>query len=108
MRQMKRDWSAAQANWDEWSNSNAWAAAGAQSGADRGSVLGTLNFNSTGTYSITFGTEALAVVQSWVTTPSTNFGLIFEGGSSDADFIFDSNEASTVANRPRLIITYAP
>lgn len=62
---------------------------------------------STGVYTWnTIGT--VADVQTWYTTPATNFGWMIKGQET-ADFQarrFDSRENSTVANRPKLTVTY--
>ena len=48
-----------------------------------------------------------SMVQSWVSTPATNFGLVFAIGSGDST-AFESSEAATMTNRPMLRVTYTP
>jgi hypothetical protein len=106
---MKRNWSPAQVNWSEYANGSPWMSAGAMGGADRGSTsLGVVTFNSTGSYSIAFNEAGLTLVQNWIDNPSTNYGIILFGGSSDAVFIFASSENASSSSRPRLQIQYTP
>jgi hypothetical protein len=50
------------------------------------------------------------LVQKWINTPSTNHGVTIQNYvTTTADAVgFDSSEAPTATNRPKLTITYAP
>jgi hypothetical protein len=45
-------------------------------------------------------------VQSWINSPTTNFGIILAGPNNSDTLLFASSEASTRTNRPRLEVTY--
>lgn len=48
-----------------------------------------------------------AAVQSWVTTPAQNFGLVFFN-SFTASVRFSSSEEPDATRRPILTVTYVP
>ena len=54
------------------------------------------------------GTQMVADIQGWLTTPSTNFGWILVGDESTTNTSkrFDSRENPTSANRPQLTVNY--
>jgi hypothetical protein len=95
--------------WKKSSTSTNWTSAGANSATDRGTVvLGTLKPAAKGKITIVLNTAGIAVVQKWINNPSTNFGFIFQNyANGNRQLTFDSREASTVANRPKLTIQYA-
>ena len=105
---LNRAWTESQATWSKASSTTSWSAAGAR-GADRGTaVLGTLLPGALGQYTLTLNAAGIAAVQSWVKTPSKNFGFVIDVIDNMDGLQFDSSEATTVANRPKLTITYAP
>lgn len=73
-------------------------------------ALATVNVGNVGIY--TWGSNAalVAEVQSWVDSPSTNFGWMLRGGESSNQTAksFDSVESTTTANRPRLTVDFTP
>lgn len=90
----------------------AWAGATGLRGAGVdyvNTVLGSVSVASTdpvGTqYIITFNAAGLAVIQGWLGTPNTNYGLLMKGNSWM--YAFASSEHATEAYRPTLSITYA-
>ncbi len=55
---------------------------------------------------ITLNAAGIAVVQKWVNNPATNFGFTIQNYANSDAFVFDSREASTAGNRPKLTIGY--
>jgi hypothetical protein len=57
---------------------------------------------------VNLNAAGIAAVQSWVDNPSANRGLIIANASVTDGADFDSSEAATAGNRPRLTIQYVP
>jgi len=106
----------AQANDATWIrrfyNTLSWASAGGDfiSTASASAIVG--NFISEPT-TIWNSSGVLADIQTWLTTPANNFGWILIGNESTSDpnanasaQRFASRENSTVADRPKLTLTY--
>jgi len=107
--EVKRNWSESSANWNQYSSGNKWEVAGAKGSSDRGAtVLGTLAASSTGKYTITLNSAGVSLVQSWVNSPSSNFGIIIANNSNRDGVDFSSRENSTPDNRPKLTVIYTP
>jgi hypothetical protein len=49
-----------------------------------------------------------SLVQAWVSTPVTNFGVTFVAVELDGDFGFHSREASPTSRRPQLTVSFVP
>lgn len=107
---LQRAWDEMTATWNQAAAGTPWSTGGASGGGDRGStVLGQLASSSTGTYQVTLNAAGLATVQSWIDSPSTNHGIIFQDyldAKNGADFA--SREATDASQRPKLSITYQP
>jgi hypothetical protein len=104
-----RAWNESQATWTQATSGSAWSAPGARGAADRGStVLGTLLPTVAGTYTVTLGADGLAAVQGWVNTPASNHGFVLDALTNMDGLDLASSEASTLAQRPRLDVTYTP
>ena len=85
----------------------AWSVAGAQAALDRGTtVLGTLTASAKGKLTITLNAAGIAVVQKWVNNPAVNFGFAIQNYNNANAVVFDSREATAVANRPKLTVGY--
>jgi phosphodiesterase/alkaline phosphatase D-like protein len=107
--EMKRNWVEDQATWDVYSTGNNWEIAGAAGSLDRGStILGTLTSNVNGSYTINLNASGIALVQSWVDSPSTNYGIIIANSVSADGINISSSEATTLSARPKLMVTYIP
>jgi YD repeat-containing protein len=107
--ELKRNWVENQVTWNSYSAGNAWQTAGANGADDVGTtVLASLGTSTTGSYTINLNTSGVAVIQKWVNNPSTNNGFIISNSVSTDGLGFDSSEAATAANRPRLVINYTP
>ena len=65
-------------------------------------------FNTVGAPTTDLNTAGIAVVQGWANNPATNFGVTLQNYHDNANFdiTFDAREATTAANRPKLIVTY--
>jgi PKD repeat protein len=107
--ELQRAWIESEATWSEYASGQSWQAPGADGAADRGSaVLGSITAPTTGTKTISLNAAGVAVVQSWVDNPSSNLGFIlldYINASNGLDF--SSRETATVANRPKLTVTYS-
>ena len=102
-----RDWTEDQATWNLASAGAPWQTPGARGQQDRGvEVLGTLAPGATGTFTYGLNAAGVAAVQQWIDNPSLNYGLIISDESNSNGFEFDSSDNETIANRPRLTISY--
>ena len=107
---LNRNWLESQATWNQASSGIGWEIAGAQGASDRGStVLGTVTAASTGLATIELNAAGVAVVQSWIDNPASNFGFIIQdfNDATNNSLEFDSSEVAAVMNRPRLDVTLA-
>jgi uncharacterized repeat protein (TIGR02543 family) len=119
---MRRDWvegtvtrtaSSTSANWNTYDGANSWGLAGVISTTlDRYDTnlwsAGTSSFSSTGSKTESLNAAGRAVVQGWINGSLGNYGLTMQnyyGSTSNAVF-FSSSENGTVANRPKLNVTY--
>ena len=104
---LKRAWTEGQTTWARASSGAAWSSGGARGASDRDSApLGTLLPTATGKYTLALNAAGVAVVQRWVNDPATNFGFVLDAAKNPDGLEFDSSEASTAANRPRLSVGY--
>ncbi len=105
-----KPWVESEATWNRAAAGLDWEVPGAAGATDRGStVLGTVQVGANGLATVTLNSAGVAVVQSWIDNPGTNRGLVIQNYSVGPDGLdFDSSEATTIANRPKLSITYAP
>lgn len=106
--QIKQSWVETQATWNIFATGSNWQTAGAFGANDRGTaVLGTAGPATSGTlYTITLNTAGLAVVQSWINNPASNFGLIIGSATNTDGLDFSSSEVSATADRPKLTVIY--
>lgn len=70
-------------------------------------VSATTSVSNTGPY-MWSSAQVVADIQSWITTPATNFGWIIIGDETNLRMAkrFDSRESATPANRPSLSVTF--
>src|SRR5205085_12567106 len=113
---LKRDWWEDQSTWNSygpgvnWEIPGGpglnWEIPGAKGTLDRGTtVVGTVTAPATGQRTITLNAAGIALVQSWVDSPSTNNGLIIDNSTTVADTMaFDSRDTLTASNRPKLTV----
>jgi hypothetical protein len=104
-----RSWVESEANWNQYASGQSWQAGGADGAEDRDSiVLGFITAPNKGLITISLNSAGVAAVQSWVDNPSSNHGFIIQdyiNASNGMDF--SSRETGTVANRPKLTVTYS-
>ncbi len=104
---MERAWDEMAATWNLAATGSAWGTAGALSTADRGTdIVGTLTAASTGLNLTTLNAAGIAAVQAWIDGPANNFGLIIQDYVNSNGVDFSSSEASVIAQRPKLLVTY--
>jgi PKD repeat protein len=100
-------WTQSQVTWNEASTGVSWGAPGASSAADRGSdVLCTVSASATGPLNVSFTPAGLALVQSWVNNPGSNYGMVIADPNTSDGADFHSSESSTAMSRPKLSVTY--
>jgi hypothetical protein len=70
-------------------------------------VLGTVTATAAGTVTINLNAAGIAVVQSWVNTPSSNHGFILMDYAATSDRLeFSSSEDTNTALRPTFKVNY--
>ncbi len=86
-------------------NSATWASAGGDFAATSSASLGV---GGIAAYTWTSTAALVSDVQQWLTAPANNFGWLLQGNESAGSTSkrFDTKENPTVANRPKLTVTY--
>lgn len=106
---LSRTWTETGATWNQAAAGTNWAVPGAKGSTDRGStVRGTVTATAAGVVTVTLNSSGVSVVQSWVDSPSGNYGLILADAANADSLQFASREAATASQRPRLEVTYTP
>lgn len=59
-------------------------------------------------YTVDLNTSGKGVVQGWVNTPASNYGLVIRDSANGDGFDVDSSEGATLARRPKLTVCYNP
>ena len=121
---MRRSWiegttnpgatSTTSATWLTYDGTNAWGTSGAaNTTTDRYDTnlwgAGNTTFATTGSKTIDLNSNGIAVVQSWLDSPGTNYGLTIQNYSTTnagAGLQVSSSENATSANWPKLNVTY--
>jgi hypothetical protein len=88
-------------------NTQSWSTLG----GDFSPTVSSAQTVSTGAKSYTWGSTAqmTADVQSWLNTPSANFGWVLKGDETqESGKMFDSRESTNAARRPTLTVDYTP
>jgi hypothetical protein len=102
---MAQSWNEASATWLVRSTGVGWASPGAAPPSRETTVLAT--FTPDAIYAEKVGAIDSDIVQGWVTTPATNYGLAIVTADADGSS-WRTRENTTVANRPILVVTYLP
>lgn len=106
--EMKRAWSESQATWNQYATGAAWQTPGALGTSDRGSTaLGTITGSTSGAHTLTLNAAGLALLQTWINTPSANRGLVISDSANWDGCDLTSSEGATPTLRPQLTVTYA-
>ena len=101
---LERDWDEGVVTWNDPDGPTGgdWQIDGALGAADRGDAVTVFNALTTGNYVVTLPPD---LVQDWVDTPASNFGLVF----SDPDFLNGLDLASgETSTPPTLVVTFEP
>lgn len=94
--------------WNEFSTGSSWNQGGASGSQDHGTtVLGTFTAASPGPVASDLNAAGVAVVQSWVNNPSGNYGITVQDYDPANGVRFSSADASSSADRPALMVSYA-
>ena len=101
-----RSWNESQTTWNNASSTLSWQTPGALGHTERGAIVGTITGSTNTTKTVTLNAAGVARIQSWVSTPSANSGLLVAHATNSNGLDFASSETSTAANRPRLSVTY--
>lgn len=106
--ELRRPWVEGEATWNQSAAGQAWEAAGANGSADRGvTVLGSM-VGVNGSNTVPLAPDGIAVMQSWIDTPSVNHGFILlDYLHADNKMVISSREKSAPAGRPKLTVTYS-
>ncbi|QSQ24405.1 DUF3616 domain-containing protein [Pyxidicoccus parkwayensis] len=105
--EVTRAWTESQVTWKRADSTNDWASNGADGSGDRNTTsLGSIRAAATGTYNVALNAAGLDVVRRWVTTPSSNNGLILANKDNDNRLEVRSSEYSTKSARPKLTVTW--
>jgi hypothetical protein len=112
-----QDWVDSEATWNQYrllpdGGPARWVLPGAQAAADGGTgpfdrggvVLG--GATGTGTITVPLNPDGVAMVQRWVSTPSTNRGVVMFDLSAGDDLVVRSEEHTTSSSRPRLRVYF--
>ena len=108
MYDMTQAWTEAGATWNTYDGTNNWPGARAATPTRKTTVLASFVPLATGLYTANLNASGVTALQSWVTTPANNKGFMINEGATTDGMDFDSKEATTVANRPKLTLTYCP
>jgi len=102
-----RAWNQAQVSWNQAASGAPWGTPGAQAGSDRGGqILCTIIAGSTGPLTVNFTAAGLAQLQTWISDPASNHGIIVTDPDVSDGADFHSSESGTAMARPRLNVTY--
>ena len=105
---VKRKWTEDLATWTTARSGSNWEIAGAKGASDRSStVIATIENVSSGLKTFPFNAAGVALIQSWVANPAASLGVIIQDYVPGDGFTFESSEAGTKTNRPKLTITYS-
>ena len=104
--EVRRAWNESQVTWQNAATGAPWATAGALGATDRGAIVGTAT-GPVGTTTINLNAAGVALVQQWV-NGGANAGVVIAHATNTNGIDFASSEDATLANRPRLNITYLP
>ena len=104
---LARAWNEQQATWQSAATGAPWAAPGARGATDRSSTaIASLAAPATGSIAVTFNAAGVAAVQGWVDDAARNFGFVVDTADNSDGLAFDSSNAATAGNRPKLTVAY--
>jgi hypothetical protein len=98
-------WNPSQVTYSSSSTGTKWFSTGAGGSSSGSTPIGSFTASSTGLVTVTLNSTGVALVQSWIASPSANFGIIIRAASGTAQLSLASSKNGTAANRPMLSIT---
>ncbi|CAN5874336.1 hypothetical protein BH18ACT11_BH18ACT11_00830 [soil metagenome] len=98
--ELKKTWNEGQLSWNQAATGTPWATAGAKGATDRGAQIASLTPTNIAPYSFSL---PASVVQGWLSTPSSNNGIVLAHTTNYDGFVFDTREG---AQPPKLSVTY--
>jgi len=105
---LRRGWAEAEADFRKPRAGEAWGLPGANSTVDAGSApLGSFVPSAPGALSIPLNAAGIAVVQGWISDPSSNAGLKLYNPRPYDGASIRSSDFGTVAERPTLVVVFA-
>jgi hypothetical protein len=96
-------WTASQASYGNSTTATKWATNGAFTTGS--TPIGSFTATSTGLVTVALNSTGIALVQSWIANPASNFGIIIRAISGTTQLTLASSKNATAANRPQLNIT---
>jgi VCBS repeat-containing protein len=110
--QIRRFWVGEVANWNAYNGSATWSSVGAADTTnDRYNTnlwdATTSSWSTAGSKTVTLNANGITVLNSWLTSPISNYGFTVQSYTSTTNnLIISSSEDTTAANRPKLNVTY--
>jgi hypothetical protein len=101
---LHRDWTEADATWNDYGNSLPWQVSGATGALDRADTP-VAKWTPQATGKRTFSINP-AVVQSWVDNASANHGILIANENNSNGVDFHCRDAATASDRPKLTVVY--
>ena len=104
---MRTPWIESEATWIGPTSTSTWEEPGVTDPADFDpTVLGTMTGTATGPLTVLLNSAGRAVVAGWLSDPASNYGFLLSNPANNNSLRFDSREATTPANRPKLSIDF--
>ena len=100
-----KDWAEDEVTWNQRQEGQPWDVPGTGE-TDRGAVVGTLSAGMAGEHTVAFNEAGIALVQSWLDSPETNYGLILFDAEGTDGIEIRTSEFDVPSQRPRLELTY--
>lgn len=105
---MKTAWLESEVTWNGPTSVSTWEEPGPVDQEDVGAtVLGTMAGTTSGTLQTTLNADGRAIVQRWVSEPSTNLGFLLANDANDNSLRFDSREVEAIEDRPMLTVDFS-
>ena len=103
---LKRAFAEGSTTWNIAQTGVNWQTAGANGANDRETTSLGATPTGTGTLSVTLNAAGISKVQSWVSTPATNFGFIIMDAANTDGADLRSSGTGTATQRPKISVTY--
>jgi hypothetical protein len=103
---LRASWSERTVSWILRDTMTPWEVPGARGELDCGSAVGNLYLDIRGWRSVPLNDQTIALIQSWVDAPATNFGINLTGDGNTDGLAIASKDDPTAP--PRLLVRYFP